>query len=113
MADNTQGRTDDSELYVDFNDLIAKAEELEALSKTIKKQEDQMLVDRKHLKAWSGTVADDYYHKVDGLRWWIHFEADNLKSFADVLRDSAEFLQNAEKEATNIAQNRNYGGNGR
>lgn len=112
MANTTPAGPYCSEIFIDFNNVIEKADALEELSESMSKTGEQILQEWTSSNVWSGPAANDYKIRVIFLSKKINAEASRLKTLAGAIRLAAEALKKVEKLATEIISTKNHGGGG-
>ena len=102
MSEQNSQNTDEMGIYIDFNDVIAKSEQMEALAKEMGEKGVKLMDEWYSFNAWRGEAASDYKRKIFWLSCNVLLEANRLKLMAENLKAAAERLKAAEDMANNI-----------
>lgn len=94
----------------DFLQAVKRAEELEQSAAAMKKiAEEELEVSLQNLAvSWTGENAREYLNKVFRLKEKMSITSENLNQAARVVREIAQRTYEAEKEALEIATERDY-----
>ena len=113
MADRNPMGPYCSEISIDFNNVIAKADELEEVADKLNEQSLKILEDWNGIALWNGSAADSFKHRLLFFSIKIKAEAARLKTLAGIIRFVAETLKKVEEKAKDIFKPFNHGGGGR
>ena len=113
MADRNPVGLFCSEISIDFNNVVAKAAELDELSDNLKTQSTQMLEDWNSIALWNGSAADNYKQRLLFFSIKIRAEAARLKTLSGIILLAAETLKKVEEIGKDLFKPFNHGGGGR
>ena len=97
---------------LNYNNAIKQADELDRLSRDIKRLKSVLDARSNISSFWQATCTENYKSALNREIKNLDVLSDNYKVVASIIRDTAEEVYKAEMDALRIAKDRQYSGGG-